>query len=73
MSSSDSQRIDEVESRLAFMDDTVEQLNAVIIRQETEIRELRLRYSELSAKLNDLGGAVSDAEGDSQHEVPPHY
>lgn len=67
------QRIDELESRLAFLDDTVEQLNSVIVRQDHEIRLLQSRLTELLARVQDLGGGGEEVSGGSQHEVPPHY
>jgi len=73
MAESDSLRIDELESRLAFLDDTVDQLNDVIARQDQEIRLMQLRLSEVATKLDDMGGAEGEAGGAGQHEVPPHY
>ncbi len=73
MSDSQSRRIDELESRLAFLDDTVEQLDAVIARQDRDIRMLQQRLAELVAKLDDLGDSVVEEGGGPQHEIPPHY
>ena len=73
MSDAESQRCDELESRLAFLDDTVEQLNSVIARQDRDISLLQQQLSEWIAKLADLGGSASDEGGGSQHEIPPHY
>jgi SlyX protein len=73
LSTSDSQRIDELESRLTFLDDTVEQLDSVIARQDHDIRVMQQRLSELVAKLDDLGDSVAEEGGGSQHEIPPHY
>lgn len=73
LSSSVEPRIDELESRLAFLDDTVEQLNAVVVRQDQEIQLLRQRVSDLVTRLDDLGGAEGAASGDPQFEIPPHY
>ena len=73
MSDAESQRCDELESRLAFLDDTVEQLNSVIARQDRDIGLMQTRLSELMAKLADLGGSAGEDAGGSQHEIPPHY
>ena len=73
MSTHDSQRFEELESRLAFLDDTVDQLNSVVSRQDEDIRRLQARLSEMTSKLDDLSGAVAEGEPGSQHEVPPHY
>lgn len=73
MSDSQSRRIDELESRLAFLDDTVEQLDSVIARQDRDIRMLQQRLAELVAKLDDLGDSGAEEGGAPQHEIPPHY
>jgi SlyX protein len=73
MSDAASQRIDELENRLAFLDDTVEQLNSVIARQDRDIGLMQQQLSELIAKLADLGGSGGEDSGGSQHEIPPHY
>jgi SlyX protein len=73
MSATETQRIDELENRLAFLDDTVEQLNSVITRQDREIGIMQQQLSELVAKLADLGGSVGEDGGGAPHEIPPHY
>ncbi len=65
--------MDELESRLAFLDDTVEQLNDVIARQDQEIRLMQQRLSEVVSKLDDMGGEGGEAGVAQQHEIPPHY
>ena len=67
------ERLDELESKLAFLDDTVEQLSDVVARQDQELRSLKQRFVDLAAKLDDIGGSVPDDESGSQHEIPPHY
>ena len=65
--------MEELESRMAFLDDTVEQLNTVIVRQDQEIRLLQQQLAELVARMQDLGGAGPEASDGLQHEIPPHY
>ena len=67
------QRFEELESRLAFLDHTLEELNSVIVRQDQEIRTLQQQVSELVAKLSDLGASVGPEAPAMQHEIPPHY
>ena len=73
MAEPDSSRIDELESRLAFLDDTVEQLNDVIARQDHDIRLMQQRLSELLTRLDDTGSAGAEAGAAPQDEIPPHY
>lgn len=66
-------RIDELESRLAFQDDILENLDQVVARQDREILELKQRLADLSAQFKEFGdieGADGSAPG---FEVPPHY
>ena len=67
------ERLDELESRLAFQDDLIESLNEVITRQDRELAQLTLRVKNLSDKLTDLAEAGGGAEHATSHEVPPHY
>ena len=72
MDSSITSRLDEMESRLAFLDDAIETLNEVITRQDREISQLTQQVKALESKLNDIAesaAAPSDAAG---HEIPPH-
>lgn len=67
----DPERIDELESRVAFQDDLIESLNKVVARQDREIALLAKRLADLEGKIEDIAEA-SPAAGDGQ-EPPPHY
>ena len=66
-------RLDELESRQAFQDDLIENLNHVIARQDRELVDLARRVKELEDRLADLAEASSASGGGGGHEVPPHY
>jgi SlyX protein len=66
-------RLDELESRAAFQDDLIENLNRVIARQDRELADLARRVRDLEAKLSDLAEAASPGGSGGGHEVPPHY
>jgi len=68
----DKERIDELESRLAFQDDLIESLNEVVARQDREIVLLTQRLAELAAKIEDVATRSTEAAGEG-HEPPPHY
>ena len=70
--SDDSERLDELESRLAFQDDLIESLNEVVARQDREIALLTQRLADLSTKFEDLAASAAPAAG-AGHEPPPHY
>ncbi|WP_299592393.1 SlyX family protein [uncultured Microbulbifer sp.] len=65
-------RVDELETRLSFQEDTLGQLNDVITAQDAQIRALVGRVKEMTEKYQDLSFEVQkgDKPGD---EKPPHY
>ena len=66
-------RMDELESRLAFQDDLIENLNEVITRQDREILNLVQKLKELDGRINDLAASAAAPGGSMEQEVPPHY
>lgn len=64
------ERITELESRLAFQDDTIQALNDVLVAQQRVLERLQLQIAVLAKR---------QAEANSQFEVaedevpPPHY
>jgi SlyX protein len=62
-------RIDLLESRLAFQDETIETLNKTITEQWLKIDALTRRLESLSERLQE---AESRAPG-AANEPPPHY
>ncbi|CCE03418.1 SlyX family protein [Bradyrhizobium sp. STM 3809] len=63
------ERIDRLEMRLTFQDDTIETLNQTITAQWREIDALKRQIALLVERLED---AQSNAEG-PRNEPPPHY
>ncbi|WP_226648750.1 SlyX family protein [Microbulbifer variabilis] len=66
------ERIDELESRLAFQEDTISQLNDVITRQDADIRSVVARLRELGEKYSALTFEMQGG-GRQADEKPPHY
>lgn len=70
----DDKRLADLESRLAFQDDTVNSLNEIVSQQQLDIDRLRLQVKELASVLRAMrdefssGGAAAAAD-----EPPPHY
>jgi SlyX protein len=65
------QRITELEIKASFADDTIEQLNQVIVRQQAQIDRLVRELVELrdrAASAAEPGGVRS-----LRDELPPHY
>jgi SlyX protein len=64
-----SERIDALESRLMYQDETIEQLNATITAQWKQIDALTRQLTALSERLQE---AVANAPAPA-NERPPHY
>jgi SlyX protein len=63
-------RLIELETRLAFQDDTLQALNTVVVRQQQEIAVLTREIEALKAQLRTMAPASASRE----HETPPpHY
>ncbi|WP_298715957.1 SlyX family protein [uncultured Oceanisphaera sp.] len=64
-------RLEQLETRLAFQDDTIEQLNREITAQGTETARLKAQLSLMVKKLKELQpGEVASQE---EETPPPHY
>ena len=64
-----SERIDALESRLMYQDETIEQLNATITAQWKQIDALTRQLTALSERLQE---AVANTPAPT-NERPPHY
>jgi SlyX protein len=64
-----SERIDALEARLMYQDDTIEVLNQTITEQWREIDALKRQIARLGEQLEQTQAATETA-GD---EPPPHY
>ena len=64
-----SDRIDALESRLAYQDETIEQLNQTITAQWKQIDALTRQIAQLNERLQE---AETNSPGPA-NERPPHY
>ena len=64
-----SERIDTLETRIAYQDDTIETLNQTITAQWKQIDALTRKIAELGERLQE---AETNAPGPA-NEPPPHY
>ncbi|MGB3448162.1 MAG: SlyX family protein [Xanthobacteraceae bacterium] len=65
-----SERIDALEARIAYQDDTIETLNQTVTAQWQQIDALRRLVAELGDRLRD---AESNSRDRTANEPPPHY
>jgi len=60
----------ELEVKLSFAEDLLEQLNLTVYRQQRQIDQLQVEMRELRRQL--AAGAPAEARSLSE-EIPPHY
>ncbi len=63
-------RLVDLETRIAYQDETLEQLNGVVIKHQQEIEEMRSLILRLTKNLKQLQEGVADP---SDEPPPPHY
>lgn len=63
-------RVTELETRLAFQDDTIQALNDVLVEQQRVVERLQLQMAALIKRHEEMVGQFSSFEEDAP---PPHY
>ncbi|NOQ93209.1 MAG: hypothetical protein GQ547_01085 [Methylophaga sp.] len=63
--------IDDLQMKLAFQDDLLEQLNQVVTNQQQQITNLELALETMKVQVSTM--QTASQESGSQHELPPHY
>lgn len=64
------ERINELESRLAFQDDTIQALNDVLVSQQRLLERLQLQMAALIKRQNEASSQFGVSEDEAP---PPHY
>lgn len=65
------QQLEKLESKLAFQEHTIEQLNQTVIQHELEIAKIRDQLRFLVAKLKAIGPSMVASQAEETR--PPHY
>ena len=63
-------RLNELEIKASFSEDTLDQLNVVVVRQQQEIDLLRREIQQLKQQALERS---TDPGGTAGQELPPHY
>lgn len=64
------ERINELESRLAFQDDTIQALNDELVVQQRLIERLQIQVAALAKRQDEVSSQFGLAESEAP---PPHY
>ncbi|MGE1176014.1 MULTISPECIES: SlyX family protein [Pseudomonas] len=64
------QRVTDLESRLAFQDDTIQALNDVLVEQQRVVERLQLQMAAVLKRQEEMVGQIGSFEEDAP---PPHY
>jgi len=64
------QRVTDLESRLAFQDDTIQSLNDVLVTQQRVVDRLQLQMAALLKRQEEMGSQFDTFE---EEAPPPHY
>lgn len=67
----DEARLIELETKLAYLEDTLQVLNQVVARQQRQIDQLEATCRELLERARNASETVF--RGTPADEVPPHY
>ena len=65
------EKIETLETRQAFQEDTIESLNTVIIRLQKDIEFIQLKFKVMQEKVNQSSEVLSTVE--AEEPPPPHY
>jgi SlyX protein len=63
----------ELQTRLIFQEDTLQELNTVIARQDEELRRLQEQLRVLGKRFDDYLYSQEQKPGQSEDQKPPHY
>ena len=66
-------RLEGIETQLAFQEDTLEQFNAVAVSQQGQIDELRAQLRVLQDQFKALPDGSLQSAVDPAQDKPPHY
>ena len=66
-------RLEGIETQLAFQEDALEQFNAVVVSQQGQIDELRAQLRILQEQLRAQPDGSLESAVDPAREKPPHY
>lgn len=67
------QRLDELEIKISYLDDLLEQLNLTLYQQQRQIETLQQQVDHLRKQLPENSASQGNVPRDALDERPPHY
>jgi SlyX protein len=64
-------RVTELEIKLSYAEDLLEELNHTVFRQQEQIESLQRQILNLQQQVQDM--SPSERGGSLRDEIPPHY
>lgn len=66
------QRLEQLETKAAYQEDTVNQLNAIVIEQQQTIQQLKMVINALQTAVKTHADHIM-SPSETQDDIPPHY
>ena len=63
--------LEQIQTKIAFLERAAAELSDVVFRQHREIRALEAKLKAISLRLS--GAPSDDVSRPPEHELPPHY
>jgi len=63
----------ELQTRIAYQEDTINQLNDAVTRQDADILQLQQQIRLLAKRIDELSFAPNNGSDEIPNERPPHY
>ena len=63
----------ELQTRLAYQEDTIQQLNNVITQQDATILQLQQQMRLLAKRVDEISFTQEGSSDDATNDRPPHY
>jgi SlyX protein len=63
----------DLQTRIAYQEDLLEQLNQIVVKQDAEILTLKQQVRQLMKKMEEFLANPASADIETSMEKPPHY
>lgn len=65
--------IEDLQTRLAYQEDTINKLNDLVVVQTRELADVKKQLALVYKKMNDMSYHLDSIQGGGEDEAPPHY